>query len=212
MAAIDAAVGGLGGDHELDAALGLGLAEVLVDDVLPAEAVAVLLLDGAGDEDGDVLGQDAQVLHDPGAVDGGDDAALLVGAAPAADVGVVLIALVGVELPVLDVADAHGVDDPVAGSHPAQDVALAVDLHLIKAQLLHLGGDAADDALLAAALAGDGHKIPQEAGHVCPVAFRRLLDRFKIHRCQPPINDNFRSLSLALPGVLSGKPSLIRLS
>ena len=43
VAPVDAAVGGLGGDHELDAALGLGLAEVLVDDVLPAEAVAVLL-------------------------------------------------------------------------------------------------------------------------------------------------------------------------
>ena len=97
VAAVDAAVGGLGGDDELDLLLldAVG-GEVLVDDVLPAHAVAVLLLHGADDHDLVALGDEAQILHDLGAVGGGGHAALLVGAAAAIDDLVVLIALVGV--------------------------------------------------------------------------------------------------------------------
>ena len=57
-------------------------------------------------------------------------------------------------------------DDLVALAHPADDVAQAVDLHLVVAQLLHLGLDAGHDFLLLAALAGVGDHRPQEAGHV----------------------------------------------
>jgi hypothetical protein len=46
-------------------------------------------------------GMRPQILHDLGAVNGGDDAALLVGAAAAADLGVRLVALVGVKGPVV---------------------------------------------------------------------------------------------------------------
>ena len=57
VAAVDAAVGGLGGDDELDLAAGvLGTVEVLVDDGLPAHTVAVLLLHGADDHDLVALG------------------------------------------------------------------------------------------------------------------------------------------------------------
>ena len=44
VAAVDAAVGGLGGDDELTCSCGCPWREELVDDVLPAHAVAVLLL------------------------------------------------------------------------------------------------------------------------------------------------------------------------
>ena len=57
----------------------------------------------------------AQILHDLRAVGGGGHAALLVGAAAAVDDLVGLIALVGVGVPVVDVADADGVDVGVDG-------------------------------------------------------------------------------------------------
>ena len=111
MAAIDAAVGGLGGDDELHLPGFDDLpGEKLVDDVLPAHAVAVLLLDRAHHHDLVAGGDQAQLLHDFGAVDRGGHAALLIGAAPAVDHIVCFIALVGVGLPVGEVADAYRVD------------------------------------------------------------------------------------------------------
>ena len=161
VAAVDAAVGGLGGDDELNLLTGvLGTVEVLVDDVLPAHAVAVLLLDGTDDHDLVALGDKAEVLHHLRGVRSGGHAALLVGAAAAVDELVGLVALVGVGLPVVAVADAHGVDvgvdgdDLVALAHPADDVAQAVDLDLVKAELLHLGLDAGHDLALLAGLGG----------------------------------------------------------
>src|SRR5699024_6854603 len=119
VAPVDAAVGGLGGDDKghlllLDALGG----EELVDDVLPAHAVAVLLLDGAHHHDLPAGGDEAQVPHDPGAVHGGGHAALLVRAAPAVDDGVILPALIGVGGPVVPVAHPHGVDVGVDGDDP----------------------------------------------------------------------------------------------
>ena len=102
--------------------------------------LAVLLLHGADDHDLVTLGDEAEVLHDLRAVGGGGHAALLVGAAAAVDDLLVLIALIGVVGPVLDVADADGVDvgverdDLVARAHPADDVAELVELDLIIAR------------------------------------------------------------------------------
>src|SRR5699024_808441 len=161
-------------------------------DVLPAHAVAVLFLDGADHHDLVPGGDEPQVLHDLGAVDSGGHAALLVGAAAAIDDLVGFVALVGVVGPVGQVADAHGVDVGVDGddlfalAHPADDVAQAVDFHLVKVQLLHLGLDALDHALLLAALAGDGDHGAQKLRHVFLVAFGGCLDSFIIHGNDPP--------------------------
>ena len=185
---VDAAVGGLGGHHKLHLLLldALG-GEELVDDVLPAHAVAVLLLDGAHHHDLVAVGDQPQLLHDLGAVGGGGHAALLVGAAPAVDHRVVLVALVGVGGPVVPVAHAHGVDvgvegdDLVALAHPADHVAQAVHFHRIVAQLLHLGLDAGDHLFLLAALAGVGDHGPQEAGHVGLITGGGGFDLLVIH-------------------------------
>jgi uncharacterized Ntn-hydrolase superfamily protein len=58
VAAVDAAVGRLGGDDEL----GDDLVDVV--DVLPAHAVAVFFLHGADDHDLVAVRNEAQVLHD----------------------------------------------------------------------------------------------------------------------------------------------------
>ena len=188
MAAIDAAVGGLGGDDELHLVPGiLGAVEIFIDDGLPAHTVAVLLLNGAHHHDPVALGNQVQILHDPGAIGGGGHAALLVGAAPAIDDLVGFIALIGIGLPVFDVADAHGVnvgiqgDDLVAGTHPADDVAQLVELHLVIPQAFHFLGDAADDALFLAGFRGDGDHVPQELGHSGTIVLCGLLDGFEIH-------------------------------
>ena len=190
MATVDAAVGGLGGDNELnllllDALLG----EVLVNNVLPAHAVAVLFLNGADDHDLVALGNQAQVLHDLSAVGSGSHATLLVGAAAAVDDLVVFVTLVGIVGPVVDVADTDGIDvgvdsdDLVAGAHPADDVAQAVELNFVVAQLLHLSLDALADSTLFAGLRGMRNHCAQESGHVSLVCLSGSLDLSEVQIC-----------------------------
>ena len=190
MATVDAAVGGLGGDNELnllllDALLG----EVLVNNVLPAHAVAVLFLNGADDHDLVALGDQAQVLHDLSAVGSGSHAALLVGAAAAVDDLVVFVTLVGIVGPVVDVADTDGIDvgvdsdDLVASAHPADDVAQAVELNFVVAQLLHLSLDALADCALFAGLRGMRNHCTQESGHVSLVCLSGSLDLSEVQIC-----------------------------
>ena len=188
VAAVDAAVGGLGGDNEFHLLLFDAVGgEVLVDDVLPAHTVAVLFLNGTHHHDLIAGGDQAQILHDLGAVSGRGHTALLVGATAAIDDLIILVALVGVMGPVVDVAHAHGVDvgvdgdDLVTVTHPADNVAKAVHLHLVVAQLFHLPPDTGDDRFLLAALTGVGDHLPQEAVHVGAVALRGFPDLLKIH-------------------------------
>ena len=187
VAPVDAAVRRLGAYDELGHYL------VLVVDVLPAHAVAVLFLDGADDHDLVAGGDEVEVLHYLRAVHGGGHAALLVGAAAAVDDLVVLIALVGVVGPVRDVADADRVDvgvdgdDLLAVAHPADDVAEAVHLDLVVAQLLHLGLDAGDDFLFLAALARVRDHRAQKRAHVGLVALGGGFDLFKVHLAHPPM-------------------------
>ncbi|MPN58192.1 hypothetical protein SDC9_205893 [bioreactor metagenome] len=154
---------------------------------MPAEPVAVLLLHRAGDQNGVLVGQQAQILHDLGAVNRRDHAAPLVGSAAPADFGFGFIALIGVEGPVGQLAQAHGVDMSVvgdqgfAGAHPAEGVSHGVQLGLVIAQLLHFGQNPAGYALLLAALAGNADEVPQESGHVRPVALSGLFDCVKVH-------------------------------
>ena len=75
---------------------------------------------------------------------------------------------------------------PVA--HPADDVAELVELDLVIAQLLHLLGDALDDALFLAGLGRDGDHVPQELDHSGLVALGSFSDGFKIHNI-PPANN-----------------------
>ena len=180
VTAVDAAVGGLGGNDEL------GLNAVLVVDVLPAHAVAVLFLDGADDHDLVALGDEAHVLHHLGSIGSRSHAALLVGAAAAIDDLVGLVALIGIGIPVLDVADADGVDvgvdsdDLVAIAYKAHDVAQAVDLDLVIAKALHLGLDASDNLTLLARLRGVRDHSAQEASHISTVGLSSSLDSVEI--------------------------------
>ena len=71
MSAVNAAVCRFCGNYEF------GSDPVFVMNVLPAKAVAVFFLDRTCNQDGVLIGQEAQVFHDAGAVDGGYDAALI---------------------------------------------------------------------------------------------------------------------------------------
>ena len=180
MTAIDATVGGLGGNDEL------GLNAVLVVDVLPAHAVAVLFLDGTDDHDLVALGDEAHVFHHLGSVGSRSHATLLVGAAAAVDDLVGLVALIGIGIPVIDVADADGVDvgvdgdDLVALAHKAHNVAQAVDLDLVIAKALHLGLDAGDNLALLARLRGMRDHSAQEASHISTMRLSSSLDSVEI--------------------------------
>ena len=180
VTAVDAAVGGLGGNDEL------GLNAVLVVDVLPAHAVAVLFLDGADDHDLIALRDETHVLHHLGSVGSGSHAALLVRAAAAVDDLVGLVALIGIGVPVLDVADADGVDVGVDGdnlvalAHKAHNVAQAVDLDLVIAKTLHLGFDASDNLALLAGLRGMANHCAKKTRHVSTMRLSSSLDSVEI--------------------------------
>ena len=86
MAAVDAAVGRLGGDDELNLISRVfRTVKILVDDGLPAHAVAVFFLHGADDHDLVALGNETQILHDLAAVSCGCHAAFLIARAAPAD-------------------------------------------------------------------------------------------------------------------------------
>ena len=199
MAPVDAPVGGLRGYHKLRRNA------VLLVNILPAEPVAVLLLDRSSHENFIPLGDQPQILHDLRPVDSGHHAPLLVRAPPAIDDVLRLIALIGVPLPVGRVAHAYRVNMPVKGddllprAHPAQSVALRVDLRLVKPQLLHLPDGPPDHPLLLTALAGDGDQVPQKSAHVRLIPLGGPLDGFKIHSAllpSPPLDAPFRALCL----------------
>ena len=188
MTAVDAAVGGLGGDDELrtDA--------VLVDDILPAHAVAVFLLNGADDHELIAPGNQAQVLHDLRAVHRAGHTALLVGAAAAVNDFVGFIAFIGIRGPVIPVSDADGIDMGIDGDdflalpHPADDIAEAVHFHLVKTQFFHFRPDAGHDLFFLAAFAGERNHRPQETDHVRLVTLGGFFDCFNIqcHTFRPP--------------------------
>ena len=83
---------------------------VLVDDVLPAEAVTVFFLDGSGDYDPVCIIQKSQILHDLCSIYGRYDAAALIRSSASANLCLGLKAFIRVELPVVDVANAYRVD------------------------------------------------------------------------------------------------------
>ena len=171
VAAVDVARRGLGKHHKFRRVL------VLVDDVLPAEAVAILLLDGAHHHQREVA-RKPQILDDLPRVDHGGHAALLVAGASADDDLVVLVPLVGVVGPKGAVADSDGIDVRVEGDQvfavpdEAEHVPHGVDLDSVVPAGLHLGLDAMDHFLLPAALAGKSDHVPKEAGHLRLVLFR----------------------------------------
>ena len=137
LAAVEAAVGGLGAhDH-------LGPDPVFFDDVLPAQAVAVLL-DDAADEVHRQIPVQAQFLQDAARGHHGGNPALLVRGPAAVDKPVADLPAEGVEAPVGRVAHLHGVDvaverqDAFAVSDAADHVAEPVDFNLVEAGGLHL--------------------------------------------------------------------------
>ena len=77
--AIDLQAGRLGGDNHF------GAQDVFLDDVLPAEAVAVFFLHAGDHPDGQVFGYHVQFLEHGDGDDGGDETAFLVGDAAAID-------------------------------------------------------------------------------------------------------------------------------
>ena len=157
---------------------------ILLDDVLPAEAVTVLLLHRPRDEHGVLVREQSEILHDARAVDRRDDTAQLIGRPPPADLRRRFEALVGIELPVRAIADADGVDVAVKGDqcravpHVAEHVPHRIDLHLVEVERAHLLRDPVGVRLLPAALAGGTHDVPQELRHLRLVSLCCFLDAF----------------------------------
>ena len=77
-------------------------------------------------------------------------------------------------------------DDAVPFAHPAKDIALGIDLDLVKVQFFHFFRDAVDDTFFFAAFRRNGDHIPQKRGHSRTVILGCLFDCIKIH-VKPPV-------------------------
>ena len=181
LSSVDAAVCGFGGDNELRTDL------ILVDNVLPAETVAVFFLNGTDHHDLTSFRDQIEIFHDPCAVYSGDKTAALVGHTASADLFVSFISFIGIEVPVVDVADAYGVDmrvigdDLISGSHKSHNISLGVNGYFVKIQSFHLSGDGLHMGFLIAALTGISDDGSQKSCHVVFVVLSSLVDLCIIH-------------------------------
>jgi len=136
-----------------------------LDDVLPAEAVTVLFLDGAGDKQG-IVAVKAQLFDNFAGIDHGCHAAFLVAGSPAEDDLVIFISGVRIMLPVFPVSNTHGVDvgihgnQVLSGADVPQDIAHGIDFHPVKSHGFHFLFDTLHDFFFLAAFTGNGHHVP----------------------------------------------------
>ena len=170
---------------------------VFIDDVLPAQTVAVLFLNGSHDHDLASFRDQVQIFHDPCAVDCRYQSAALVGYTASADFCVVLVSLVRIEVPVVDVSDAYCVDmcivcyDFIACSHVSDDISLRIDNDLVEVQFLHFGSNCVDVCFLIAALARILYDSAEKCGHVFLITLCSFFDFVEVH--------SFNLLSLFAP-------------
>ena len=163
VAVVDLQAGRLGRDDDFGAQL------AFLDDVLPAQAVAILFLHAGDHPDRQLFRHHPEFLQHGDGVDGGDHAALLVGHAAAIDLAVLDDGRIGLDLvPEGDVADVDGVAVAVEGDHAravadaAEQVAHAVDDDFVVAHLLHGRGHELDHVAFLAAQRGDAGDVFQE--------------------------------------------------
>ena len=170
LPAVNLAVGRFGADYEFRTYTGL------FNNVLPAQAVAILFLNGTGDQQGILIFQ-AQIFNNFTGVYHGGHSALLVRRAASADQLIGFHTFVRVEVPVFDIANTDGINVRVhrqqtrAVADVAQHVAHRIDFNFIEADFFHLFFNAVHHALLIAAFAGDSDHIAQETGHLFFVLF-----------------------------------------
>ena len=171
LAAVEAAVGGLGAhDH-------LGPDPIFFDDVLPAQAVAVLFDDTANEVHREIPVQ-AQFLENAARGHHGGDTTLLVRSAAAMDIAATNVPAEGVEAPVGRVADLHGVDvaiegyDSLAVSDAADHVAEPVDFNLVEAGGPHLFDQFFRNLFLAQARGLDLDEFGQIGSRIVSISLR----------------------------------------
>ena len=186
LSAVDTAVCRFRGYNELGTDL------VLVDDVLPAQTVAVFFLDCSDNHDLASFRNQIHVFHDPCAVNCGYKPAALVGYTASANLCVILISFIRIKVPVVDVSDTYRVDmcivsdDLIACSHVADDISLRIDNDLVKIQFLHFGGDSVDVSLFIAALSRILHNSAKKCGHIFLITLCSFLDLVEVHNFHSP--------------------------
>jgi hypothetical protein len=177
MTAIDVQVCRLGNDDEFRLEL------LFVEQVLPAQAVAVLFHDRAGEIDRELVIQ-AQLLDDLARIDHRGHAALLIHSAAAPDLAVFDSRLEGIEAPLLAVAGIDGVNVGVEGNdarplaNPPDNAAQTVHANLVEPDLLHLLLDDLDHLLLFGGKGRRADKVREEANGILFERFGSLLNGF----------------------------------
>ena len=153
MAAVEPAARRLGGDSEVE------LEALLLDEVLPAQAVAILLDDGEGEPDR-IAPRVGRFLEDARGGDHRGGAAELVGGSAAEHEAVFYDARVGRRLPLARVAHSDRIDVGVEDenllplSDPPEEAAQAVGVDVLHPRRLAHLGEELDPVLLRAAEAG----------------------------------------------------------
>ena len=72
-------------------------------------------------------------------------------------------------------------DDPVSGSHVADDISLGINDYFVKVQFLHFCRDRINVRFLIAAFARIPDDGTQECSHVCLIVLCSFFDLVKVH-------------------------------
>jgi hypothetical protein len=173
VAAVDAQSGRFGDDHQLGADI------LFLDDVFPAQTVAVLFHDRAGEKDGQTV-RHAQPGQDAAGGDHGRRSALLVDAAAAMHETVGDTARKRRFAPVLEIALVDSVDMGVNGQQAlafadsAQDAAQAVQAHVVEPGVVHLFFQLGGHLPFPAGQRFDPDQAREVLGRIVAVAFGQL--------------------------------------
>ena len=152
---------------------------ILLDDILPAEPVAVLLHNRPGEIDR-CIPVEPQLLKYASCRHKGSRSSLLIDRAATMNITVAYLATQRVKTPVALRAQVNGVhmsvdgQYPLSGSYPANDIAQAVNANLIKAGLLHLAFKFHLNLFLPGCQRLDSDKLREVIGRIITVFLREF--------------------------------------
>ena len=175
MTAIDAQARRLGADHEFRTQF------EFVDDVLPAQTVAIFFLNRARDDER-VFALQPQVFDHFASIDHCRHAALLIGTTATPNRILVFFTFVRIAFrPKTTIANADRVDMGIHGNdvrtmtNIALDVAHRIDDDFVESDLFHLLFDAQNDLALLARFTRDADHVAKELRHFGAIRLRFLL-------------------------------------
>ena len=165
---------------------------ILIDDILPAKAIAVFFHDRSYYHDPVAFRDQSQIRHNLCAVYRGCHAAFLIGSSAPVDHFIIFISFIGIVCPVFNVADSDSIDVGVdrdnllSFSHPSDHISEPVKSDVPESELLHFAADTFSHCAFFTTLARVGDHFSKKGDHVLLIV-RSCSFNCIIIRCHIPV-------------------------